>query len=62
MTAEMKKLISLLLAVASTLFLFVGATQAAEKFDTNAQSKTTAISGTVMDGPTLPCVVTPDEN
>ena len=54
---EMKKMLSLLLAVASTLFLFVGATQAAEKFDTNVQSKTTSLTGTVMDGPGLPCMV-----
>lgn len=57
---EMKKILSLILAVASTTFLFVGATQAAEKFDT-LSNKDLSLTGTVMDGPTLPCGV-PDEN
>ena len=57
----MKKLLSLALAVASTMFLFVGATQAAESFDTIGNAKSTSLTGTVMDGPGLPCVV-PDEN
>ncbi len=52
----MKKLISLLLAVASTLFLFVGASQAAEKFD-SISTKSTSLSGPASDGPALPCVV-----
>jgi hypothetical protein len=56
----MKKLLSLLLAVASTMFLFAGATQAAEKFDTLGSDKAASLTGTVMDGPTAPCVV-PDE-
>jgi hypothetical protein len=51
---EMKKLSSLLLALFSTLFLAVGATNAAERFDTLGQSSGT--TGSVMDGPTLPCV------
>ena len=42
------------------MFLFVGATQAAEKFDTLG-SKDLSLTGTVMDGPALPCQ-TPDEN
>jgi hypothetical protein len=54
MTPEMKKLLSLALAVASTTFLFVGATQAAEKFDTLG-SKDLSLTGTIMDGPALPC-------
>jgi len=57
----MKKIVSLILAVASTLFLFVGATQAAEHFDAIGKSKSTTISDAVMEGPTLPCGV-PDEN
>lgn len=57
----MKNILSLILAVASTMFLFVGATQAAEKFD-SIGSKTTSLSGTVMDGPGLPCIITGDEN
>jgi hypothetical protein len=52
---EMKKFSSLLLALFSTLFLAVGATNAAERFDTLGQTKSTS-SGSVMDGPTLPCV------
>ena len=51
----MKKLLSLILAVASTMFLFVGATQAAEKFDTLGKGNAASLSGTVMDGPTIPC-------
>ena len=57
----MKKLFSLLLAVASTMFLFAGATQAAEKFDTMGTDKAPSLTGSVMDGPTAPCIV-PDEN
>jgi hypothetical protein len=57
----MKKLLSLLLAVASTMFLFVGATQAAEKFDTIGNGKSASLSSTLMEGPGLPCV-TPDDN
>jgi hypothetical protein len=52
---EMKKISSLLLALFSTLFLAMGATQAAERFDTLGQPKGTSLSGTVMDGPSLPC-------
>lgn len=52
----MKKNSSLLLALFSTLFLAVGATNAAERFDTLGQTKSTSLSGSVMDGPTLPCV------
>jgi len=48
----MKKLVSLTFAMVSTMFLFVGATQAAEKFDSIGASATPA---TVMDGPSLPC-------
>jgi len=61
LTTEMKKLLSLILAVASTMFLFVGATQAAERVDTLGNSKATSLSGTVMDGPGLPCA-TGEEN
>lgn len=52
---EMKKLLSLVLAVTSTMFLFVGATHAAATFDTLGNSKSTSLTGTVMDGPGLPC-------
>ncbi len=55
----MKKLIALLFAVASTLFLFAGVSKAAEKFD-SISSKSTSLSGSVMDGPGLPCVMTDD--
>lgn len=61
LTGEMKKLISFALAVASTMFLFAGATQAAEKFDTLGSDKAASLSGTVMDGPAAPCIV-PDDN
>ena len=57
----MKKLVSLVFAVVSTMFLFAGATQAAEKFDTIGRSATPALTGSVMDGPALPCG-NPDEN
>ncbi len=57
MEGAMKKIISLLLAMASTMFLFVGATQAAERFDSVGNNKSTSLSGTVMDGPALPCAV-----
>lgn len=57
----MKKFVSLFLAVVSTMFIFAGATQAAEKFDGLARSAKLN-SGPVMDGPTLPCGSNPDEN
>jgi hypothetical protein len=57
----MKKLTSLVLAVVSTMFLFAGATQAAEKFDSLARSAVPAISGSQDSMPDLPCVGNPDE-
>jgi hypothetical protein len=50
----MKKLISFIFAVVSTTFLFAGATQAAEKFDVLGRSVKPS-SGSVMDGPAMPC-------
>ncbi len=57
MSIEMKRILSLLFAVASATFLAVGAANAAEKFDTLSNSgKITSFSDTVMDGPALPCL------
>ena len=55
----MKKITSLLLALFSTLFLAVGATHAAEKFDPTGLSniKKSNFSDTVMDGPGTPCII-----
>ena len=58
----MKKLVSLVFAVVSTMFLFAGATQAAEKFDTLSAGKASNLTGSVMDGPSMPCIGNPDEN
>ena len=59
----MKKILSLLFAVASATFLAVGAANAAEKFDTLGHSgKISPLSGTVMDGPALPCYGGGEEN
>jgi hypothetical protein len=58
----MKKITSLLFAVVSTMFLVVGAAKAAEKFDTTNQGKSPLLSKEVFDGPSLPCIVPPDEN
>ena len=58
----MKKTPSLLLAVVSTMFLLLGSSRAAEKFDAIGHTaKVTSFSDTVMDGPSLPCLVG-DEN
>jgi hypothetical protein len=56
----MKKSTSLLFAIISTLFLAVGAARAAEKFDGQAD-KASTLTGSVMDGPTMPCVVDDEE-
>lgn len=58
----MKKLVSLLFAIVSTMFLFAGATQAAEKFDTITDGKVSNLNGSVMDGPSMPCIGNPEEN
>lgn len=58
----MKKLISLTFAVVSTTFLFVGATQAAEKFDILAQSSAPSISGKLSEDQAPPCIVVPDKD
>jgi hypothetical protein len=55
--SEMKKVISLSLAMVSTMFLAVGATRAAEKFDVTGLQKTPSIANPAPDGPALPCVV-----
>jgi hypothetical protein len=56
----MKKSTSLLFAIVSTMLLAVGAARAAEKFDTQAGKDLSINSGSVMDGPGMPCGV-PDE-
>lgn len=57
----MKKTTSLLLAMVSTMFLNIGATRAAEKFDTLAQPKDlNNVKPVVVNddgGPALPCIV-----
>lgn len=59
----MKKLTSLLFALVSTMFLAVGATRAADKFDTirvpadQAMKSSIDAHGPVYDGPGLPCIV-----
>ena len=51
----MKKLVSLLFAVVSTMFLFAGVASAAEKFDGLARiSSSTTFADSVMDGPGTP--------
>ena len=45
----MKKVTSLIFAVVSTMFLFVGATRAAEKFDPIKHSTATVITGMATD-------------
>ena len=56
----MKKFTSLFFAIVSTMFLAIGAARAAEKFDAHA-GKDGSLSGTVMDGPGMPCVNPPDD-
>jgi hypothetical protein len=58
----MKKLTSLIFAMVSTMFLFVGATQAAEKLDALAPVGPQAISESVALASALPCILTGDEN
>ena len=54
----MKKLNSWIFAIASTLFLMVGAMRAAEKFDTLGSSSGNRIDSNVLhEGPSLPCNV-----
>lgn len=58
----MKKLISLTFAMVSTMFLFVGATQAAEKFDGLAQGSSHTLVSAAPDLPPAPCdiIIVPD--
>jgi hypothetical protein len=58
----MKKITSMLLAVVSTIFLFAGATQAAEKFDGLARTATPTVSGSALELANGPCVIIPDED
>jgi hypothetical protein len=51
----MKKIASLLFAIVSTMFLAVGAARAAERFDVHAD-KDLSLTGTTMEGPTMPCI------
>ena len=57
----MKKITSLILAVVSTMFLFVGATKAAEKLDTLVPAGPQAISDSAALSSALPCVLVGDE-
>jgi len=58
----MKKIASLFFAMVSTMFLVVGAAKAAEKFDATNQGKSPLLSKEVFDGPSLPCIVPPEQN
>jgi hypothetical protein len=53
----MKKLISLSLAVISTVLLVSGATHAAEKFDSLAATSTPSNSDLNTTAPGAPCIV-----
>jgi hypothetical protein len=57
MKGEMKNIIRIIIAIASTMFLLVGATHAAGKLDTLSGSKNNTLAGIVMDGPGLPCQI-----
>ncbi len=57
----MKKLTSLALAVVSTMFLFAGATQAAEKLDPLARDSMPAVSATNPPQLPMPCDVNDPE-
>lgn len=58
----MKKAISFVFAMVSTMFLFAGATRAAEKFDSIASGPTSTSTIAVGELPPTPCVVgVPDE-
>ncbi len=52
----MKKFTSFFFAIVSTMFLAVGAARAADKFDGHA-TKDSSLSGRIMEGPAMPCVV-----
>lgn len=56
----MKKITSFVLALFSTLFLAVGATHAAENFDTLGNGKNLTQPDSVMDGPGMPCGTQPN--
>ena len=56
----MKKLTSLILAVVSTMFLFAGATKAAEKFDSIAHAARPVLAESVDGLAALPCCI-PDD-
>lgn len=51
----MKTITKLIFAVVSTMFLTVGAMQAAERLDSIAAGRVTTYSGNLMDPPTTPC-------
>jgi hypothetical protein len=53
----MKKLTYLIFALVSTMFLAVGATRAAENFDSLGQSDKPSLAGPRQDGPCPPCVI-----
>jgi hypothetical protein len=53
----MKKIISLVLAVFSTLLLATGATRSAEKLDPLTQPTNPRISNDFAAGPTMPCEI-----
>ena len=61
LTGEMKNIIKITLAIASTMFLAVGATRAAGKLDPLGSSNINTMSVTVMDPPPPPpCVIIVD--
>jgi hypothetical protein len=56
----MKKITSFLFAMVSTMFLFAGATRAAEKFDGLVRSEAPVITGAMAQLPAAPCAIDPD--
>ena len=62
MSADMKKLTSFIFAFASTVLLLAGAARAAEQLDTIASHPSALSSGTIMDEPTLPCLMNGNQN
>ena len=53
--SRMKTITKLIFAVVSTMFLTVGAMQAAERLDSIAAGRVSTYSGNLMDPPTTPC-------
>ncbi|MBC7368828.1 MAG: hypothetical protein H7343_18790 [Undibacterium sp.] len=57
----MKKLVSLILAVVSTMLLVTGATHAAEKFDPLAEAAKPSATNFSAQAPSAPCIVVEED-